>query len=355
MSRGEKVVHELVRILAETQDRETILRSFLRAAGSITEAQSVEWYPEATEDGAVGFRPDPTRDEPRMSQPGNLAGSEGSHGAEPGTIELGIGASSRIEGWVRLVGCRSAASRSPRTAARLNTLAILAASALRGTDRGSKRESESGRGHADSTACCAEPIRSFDPDEGSREHDSGHVPILQDATFLNAVLPFALGLARRHRESLALLCIAVDRLGGIRELMGKESANQAVDTVGREVAAMIRSSDIVARIDDDRIIAVLPRAPMCHARRVAESICRKVETLSSRPCALPGLTLSIGVAEYPTCAETLYAVLDAADHALAEAQRTGRNRVVSAHPQTASDRGEVAMAYQSVTEPSSLS
>src|SRR5262249_47681612 len=112
---------------------------------------------------------------------------------------------------------------------------------------------------------------------------------------------------------------------------------------------------IVARIDDDRIIAVLPRAPLCNARRVAESICRMIETLSSGSARLPGVTVSIGVAEYPTCAATLYALLDAADHALVEAQRSGRNRVVTADPQAVSAPGEEATAYQSVTEPSSLS
>jgi diguanylate cyclase (GGDEF)-like protein len=198
-------------------------------------------------------------------------------------------------------------------------------------------------------------MRRISPAEDASNADHGPIPQLQDATFLNAVLPFALGLAKRHGESLALLCVAVDRLGGIRELMGKESADRAVDAVGRQVAAMIRSSDIVARIDDDRIIAVLPRAPLGHARRVAERICRTVEPASSRSAGLPGLTVSIGIAEYPTCASTLYALLDAADHALAEAQRTGRNRVVSAPPGTASTPGEGARAYQSMTEPSSLS
>jgi PleD family two-component response regulator len=88
---------------------------------------------------------------------------------------------------------------------------------------------------------------------------------------------------------------------------------------------------------------------------VAESICRTVETLSARSARLPGLTVSIGVAEYPTCASTLYALLDAADHALAEAQRAGRNRVVWADPQAVSAPGGEARAYQSMTEPSSLS
>jgi diguanylate cyclase (GGDEF)-like protein len=352
MSHDEEVVHELARILASTDDRETIIRSILRAASSISKARSIEWFPEAGEGRLAACRSNPPGHELGNTQPWQ-AGVQ--HRTELGVIELVLGEVHRIEGRVRLVGSPAEVSRSPETAARLNTLRILAAAALRGIDRECKGEPESGTGRAVSSACRDDRIRLFSPAEDASDDDHGPIPILQDATFLNAVLPFALGLAKRHGESLALLCVAIDRLGGIRELMGRESADRAVDAVGRQVAAMIRGSDIVARIDDDRIIAVLPRAPLGHARRLAESVSRTVETLSARSARLPGLTVSIGIAEYPTCAATLYALLDAADHALAEAQRTGRNRVVSADPQAVSAPGGEARAYQSMTEPSSLS
>ena len=45
---------------------------------------------------------------------------------------------------------------------------------------------------------------------------------------------------------------------------------------------------------------------------------------------LPGLTVSIGVAEYPACAGSVFALLDAADHALTEARNQGRNQAVAA-------------------------
>ena len=41
---------------------------------------------------------------------------------------------------------------------------------------------------------------------------------------------------------------------------------------------------------------------------------------------LPLLTVSAGVAEYPSCASQLYALLDSADHALCVAQAQGKNR-----------------------------
>lgn len=101
-------------------------------------------------------------------------------------------------------------------------------------------------------------------------------------------------------------------------------------SVGNHIAAMIRESDIVARIDDDRIIAALPKARIQDGWRLAVEICRSV---AQRPELLPdltGLTISIGVAEFPACADSIFALLDAADHALTEARSQGRNRAVAA-------------------------
>ncbi len=87
-----------------------------------------------------------------------------------------------------------------------------------------------------------------------------HPSVLHDATFLNAILPFAIGQALRHREPLSLLCVAIDRLHGIRGLLGPAAADGVVRLVGDAVVSMVRSSDIVARLDDDRIVVILSRS-----------------------------------------------------------------------------------------------
>jgi diguanylate cyclase (GGDEF)-like protein len=155
---------------------------------------------------------------------------------------------------------------------------------------------------------------------------------LQDATFLNAVLPFALSQARRHREPLSIACVAVDKLGAIKQLLGKDESDRLVQHVARTVGALIRASDIVARLDDDRVVAVLPRAPRGGALHVAENICRAIQANPLEDCMMPSVTVSIGVAAFPSCADNVYSLFDAADEALACAQRNGRSRAVLARP-----------------------
>jgi diguanylate cyclase (GGDEF)-like protein len=99
-----------------------------------------------------------------------------------------------------------------------------------------------------------------------------------------------------------------------------------VQSVGETVAVLIRDSDIVARLDDDRLVAVLPRAPGGGALHVAKRICEIVAEKSLDDCEIPNVTVSIGVSTFPACADNVFSLFDAADIALAHAQSQGRNR-----------------------------
>ncbi|MGC8639358.1 MAG: GGDEF domain-containing protein [Isosphaeraceae bacterium] len=225
------------------------------------------------------------------------------------------------------------------TRRRLETLRTMAVCALGRTDQREADETSPRQAPPELPSDHrAELCREFSPGEPGGRTPEFSTPVLQGATFLGAVLPFALGQARRHGEPLALLCVAVDRLSGIRELLGSEVSSRAVRNVGTHLAAQLRSSDIVARIDDDRIIVVLPRARIQGALFVAQKICRSVETTPCLLPELPCLTVSIGVAEYPASADSVEALLDSADSALGQAKAQGKNRAVAAPIRSAPDR-----------------
>jgi diguanylate cyclase (GGDEF)-like protein len=212
-------------------------------------------------------------------------------------------------------------------AARLNTICMLARLALRACHRNSDW-----CGHDDEP----EVDRSSAADATS--HTTVNAPgrvrttVLHDATFLYAVLPFALAQSRRHREPLSLICVEIDRLSGVQDLFGREAAASMVRGVGDLVARMIRRSDVVGRLDDDRIVAVLPRSTGEGALQLAQNICRSVAEHCRAGCDEPslGATVSIGVATFPTCAHDLYSLFDAADEALVRAQNQGRDQAVLA-------------------------
>ncbi len=69
---------------------------------------------------------------------------------------------------------------------------------------------------------------------------------------------------------------------------------------------------------------------------VAENICRVVQGSSPSGCQTPSLSVSIGAATFPSCGENVYSLFDAADEALAWAQKNGRSRAAMARPRALS-------------------
>ena len=303
VSEHEQIVHDLAKLVAQVDDFEAIEKSLLQSVAAMTRSSAVRWVKAS----------DPHRAE------------------EEGRLVLELRAGMRSYGRLLVELPQDGLVAMPSaTMARLRTLCTLVASSLRQHD------------HPAALAARTTSVSREDDLTDANESDdqerlssiawgnqSLRAPI-QDATFLNAVLPFAIGQARRHNEPLSLLCVSLDRLSGIQELLGKHRADQAVVNVGVHIVGMIRATDIVARLDDDRIIVVLPRARIADAVRIGQKICRTIETNSKLLPELPALTVSIGAAEYPSCADNFYALLDAADHALTMAVAQGRNRAVAA-------------------------
>lgn len=297
-SAGEEVLHDLAQDLAETTDARAVGEALAGAARRLTGSDGVSLVPNS------GWRP--------------LSGAAT-------VIELRRGGG--VWGWLVV---NEDVSLPLIVRRRLETLGALASSAF-------KRLDDPARGEENAPTALVEapePARRTDVrDKPAEETDLGFypsAPAVHDATFLNAVFPFALSQARRHGESLTVLCVAIDRLSGIRDLLGLDQVDRTVRHTGVKIATLIRSSDIVARLDDDRIMVLLPRAELPDGLTVARKLCRGVAENASLLSDAPGLTLSIGVASYPACASNLYELLDAADSALSDAQSQGRNGSASA-------------------------
>ena len=258
VSREEEIVHELGRLLEGCSDLELIEKSFIESVGRLTAARSVQWIR-----GPV--------------QPSSAGAGDGD-----GRLEIMLRTGSVDRGRLLVLPPSDQPSAwSPATVKRLKTLCKMAASALLRHDwQNAELSQPAGRDlePIPNALAVASAQTDWDLDEKKTKENHFAAAVFQDATFLHAVLPFALGLSRRHGEPLSLLCVAIDRLSGIHELLGRDCADRAVRNVGAHIAAMIRDSDIVARLDDDRIVVVLPRALIPDAWNLAREICRTVET-----------------------------------------------------------------------------
>lgn len=153
---------------------------------------------------------------------------------------------------------------------------------------------------------------------------------VRDATFLSAILPYALSQAQRHREALTVFCLELDHLAAVTDEHGWERVDAAVRRVSEAMARTLRGSDVVVRLDDDRLVVVLPNTGSGDALTVANVVKLAVTAACLPVGVLPELTFGMGVSCFPEDGHEMSALLNAADNAMTGGRNLGKNQVSTA-------------------------
>lgn len=141
--------------------------------------------------------------------------------------------------------------------------------------------------------------------------------------------------AQRSRQPLAVMMIDVDSFKSYNDEYGHQQGDTCLASVaGALQGGLLRASDFVGRYGGDEFVAILPNADDEAARVQAERLCLRVRDLGlahAYSATAPHATVSVGCAAMvPESGTTPEGLLAAADQALYEAKRSGRNRVSQA-------------------------
>ena len=144
-----------------------------------------------------------------------------------------------------------------------------------------------------------------------------------------------LTLAKSTSASAAVLLIDLDRFKQVNDTYGHLVGDVALLRVGDHLKRELRQTEAVGRFGGEEFVVLLPGLGVAAAMRVAERIRARIELIDmseAGPGALgrgsvPTLSASIGLACFPQHGSELAELLHAADAALYEAKRAGRNRV----------------------------
>jgi diguanylate cyclase (GGDEF)-like protein len=137
--------------------------------------------------------------------------------------------------------------------------------------------------------------------------------------------------ARRLGTNVAFVIADIDDFKSINDSYGHQTGDDVLRRVGRAFAEAVRELDLPGRYGGEEFAIVLPGTNLSGARALSEKIRRNLEELLvTTPDGSPfQVTASFGAACFPA-QSGVEELVAAADAALYEAKRTGKNRVVTA-------------------------
>ena len=139
---------------------------------------------------------------------------------------------------------------------------------------------------------------------------------------------------RRAGGPVSMLVADVDQFKLVNDTYGHLTGDDALRLVSGVIREQLRAGQYVGRYAGDEFVVLLPGVDAAAAAAFADQLRQAVATapipLREDPDITLTVTLSIGVATAPIHGEAFETLFTAADRALFEAKREGRDKVVSA-------------------------
>ena len=141
----------------------------------------------------------------------------------------------------------------------------------------------------------------------------------------------AVELARaRAQTPLAVAIADIDHFKAVNDTYGHLAGDAVLAAVAAAMRDLLRDCDLCGRFGGEEFALLLPRTTAAQALEITERIRQGISQLAipRDGTAAIRVTISIGVAVPSQARRTLDDLLAAADHALYQAKRSGRDRVV---------------------------
>lgn len=146
--------------------------------------------------------------------------------------------------------------------------------------------------------------------------------------FFDNALEGEMNRALRYNGGFSLIFFDLDHFKSLNDTYGHQAGDLTLKQVAKIMMLEKRTEDLACRYGGEELVLLLPETQKINALVIAERIRQKVEDLKLE---FEGksfkVTLSGGVASFPTDANDSKSLLHASDLALYQAKERGRNRI----------------------------
>jgi diguanylate cyclase (GGDEF)-like protein len=139
--------------------------------------------------------------------------------------------------------------------------------------------------------------------------------------------------SQRFGHELSLLMLDIDDFKRVNDTYGHLQGDEVLRTIGVVLASESRGVDEPARYGGEEFAVALPETGLEGALELAERIRARIESEAiprSDGVGVLKVTASVGAASMPASTDSARGLIAAADAALYEAKRAGKNRVSGA-------------------------
>jgi len=164
--------------------------------------------------------------------------------------------------------------------------------------------------------------------ETQLEHLAHHDPLtgLPNRLMFSQQLPRSIANAIRHTHQVGVLFIDLDRFKEVNDTLGHTVGDALLRLVGTRLTQHLRSGDLLARLGGDEFVCVLENLQTVHeASHVAEKLIACVEEPLQVGDHRLSISASIGISLFPQDGSSADDLLRAADTAMYQAKKHGRN------------------------------
>ncbi len=134
--------------------------------------------------------------------------------------------------------------------------------------------------------------------------------------------------ARRYQRPLSVIIADIDAFKAVNDTYGHLTGDKVLRSLGEVFSRDLREVDVACRIGGEEFGFAFPETDLEGAMAVAERLRVSVEELYIPDAGL--VTLSVGVAVFPTHADNQEELIESADMALYQAKHEGKNCVRAA-------------------------